>query len=397
MNDQLMRELGERFARADRKLFLVGGSVRDLLLAKTPKDFDFTTDALPKEIQGILRDWADAVWDVGARFGTIAAQKDGFEIEITTMRHDGPGRKPEVVFTDDIIEDLVRRDFTINAMAMQVDAEGLHQGVSDVIDPFNGRTDLFLDLLKTPAEPWKTFTEDPLRMMRAARFAAQLDFKVGDTESLSILSNRELIKSVSAERIAAELDKIVAAQHSFKGWSALLHSRILEIILPEFIGAPVAWVASTDINVRWADTLITAGVKPDQVPAIGKRLKWSNERRQSVTNLVTWVERFALVQDWSWTEVRRVVAAAGPQLDGLLALLDDDILKGRVETLLATEGHPKPLLTGKEILLALGVKPGPVVGRAQQFLWDVRLREGNISKHHAALLLKDWAADKVIV
>lgn len=103
------------------------------------------------------------------------------------------------------------------------------------------------------------------------------------------------------------------------------------------------------------------------------------------------------MQDWSWADVRRVVAAAGPQLTGLLALLDDDILRGRVETLLKTEGAPEPLMSGKEIMLALGIKPGPIVGRAQQFLWDLRLKEGKISKHHAALLLKDWAADKVTV
>lgn len=227
-------------------------------------------------------------------------------------------------------------------------------------------------------------------MLRAARFAAQLDFKVGNTEELSIRSNAELIKGVSAERIATELDKIVAAQHSFKGWSILLHARILELILPEFTGAPVAWVASEDVNVRWADTLLTAGVKPDQVPAIGRRLKWSNERRQTVTNLVTWVERFALVQEWTKPETRRLIAAAGPQLDGLLALLDDEKLAAEVQAMLEAEGHPKPLLTGKEILMALGVPPGPIVGRAQQFLWDVRLKEGALSKHHAAMLLKDW-------
>ena len=227
-------------------------------------------------------------------------------------------------------------------------------------------------------------------MMRAARFAAQLDFKVGNTEELSIRSNHELIKTVSAERIAAELDKIVEAQHSFKGWSVLLHSRILGLILPEFTGAPVAWV-SGDVTVRWADTLLTAGVKSDQVPGIGKRLKWSNERRQAVTNLVTWVERFALVQDWSWADVRRVVAAAGPQLTGLLALLDDDILRGRVETLLKTEGAPEPLMSGKEIMLALGIKPGPIVGRAQQFLWDLRLKEGKLPADEVVGKLREWA------
>ncbi|ASZ74607.1 tRNA nucleotidyltransferase [Mycobacterium phage Phabba] len=390
MNDQLMRELGARFERADRVLFLVGGSVRDMALGKPPKDFDFTTDALPNEILGILRGWADATWDVGARFGTIAAQKDGFDVEITTMRHDGPGRKPEVTFTDSLEEDLIRRDFSINAMAMQVDSAGLHGEIADIIDPFNGRTDLFLELLKTPAEPWKTFTEDPLRMLRAARFAGQLGFKVGNTEELSIHSNRALIQSVSAERIAAELDKLLMGEFASKGIAVLAQTGLLTEIFGDLVlSADVRNLAS--IEARWADLL--HAVDPQAVIALLKRLKMSTARIQAVSELVAWNGRWGKV-DWKsapLSEVRRLVAAAGPQLARLEGLIDSDVLSRRVESLLDTEGHPKPLLTGKEILMALGVQPGPIVGKAQQFLWELRLTEGALCKHHAAMLLKDWA------
>jgi poly(A) polymerase len=384
MHPQLLSSLGLKFDQAGHRLFLVGGSVRDKLLNREVKDWDFTTTAKPDEIQAILASWADAIWDVGARFGTIAARRDGFDVEITTMRTDGPGRKPEVAFTEVLEEDLQRRDFTINAMAMQVTQLGLND---HVIDPFNGKTALSLGLLKTPMDPVKTFTDDPLRMMRAVRFAAQLGFKVGDAEKLAIAANRELIHMVSAERKAVEMDRMLMSPDPFRGLSEMLHTGLLKEILPELIAAPSIKQRAT-LESAWADLLLE--VDPHKVTDITKRFRMSVERQRSVTNLVTWVQRFQEVSEWTWPMVRRVVAISGDLLPQLEELLGDDILSGRIETLLEAEGHPEPFLSGAEVMDLTGLSKGPRVGEALRFLWELRLDEGKLTHEDVISHLADW-------
>lgn len=401
VHEQVFKELGALFETRGHELFLVGGSVRDIALGRNPKDWDFTTTALPEEIKSIIgrpsqHGWADAVWTVGERFGTIAARKDGVEIEITTMRTDGPGRKPEVVWTTDLVEDLKRRDFTINAMAARCDADGLHAEITEIIDPFNGKTDLFLELLKTPDEPWKTFSEDPLRMLRAARFASQLGSKVGSTEEMAMSSNRELVKTVSAERIAAELEKTIAGANPRKGLFTLEWTGLLKLIAPHMESRNVH-DADGDTEVRWA--LAFGGKGGFWVEQDLKALKMSTNHIRRIATLatmaVTWGEGI------DWTHKRHVrellaqVAKADPNdargfLHKALAVIDDPLATSQAEAVLAEEGFPKAPLSGKEIMAHLAFKPGKEVGNAAGWLWGKALDEGPIDKERARALLDEW-------
>lgn len=388
----IFAELGWLFESRDRRLFLVGGSVRDMLLDRDPKDLDFTTDALPDEIEDILKGWADSIWDVGREFGTIAAQKDGQDIEITTFRFDGPGRKPEVTFTDSLVEDLQRRDFSINAMAMHVDHLGLHNHASDIEDPFGGLVDLQQGVLSTPTDPQKTFTEDPLRMLRAARFAAQLGFTVVDTSA--IRENAHLIQTISAERIAAEMDKLLMGENEVRGLIVLQETGLLDFILPE--ADRVGWVLlGDDVETRWADLLLD--VEPEAVEKRLRALKFSTDRVRTVTNLVRWHNKFqGLI--WFKPEIRRVMAAAGEDFPRLVQLLRaSDTLLPLAAALEANEGPLKPLLTGKQVMDALGIKPGPLVGEALEHLWNVRLELGPLKDEDVRRVLTHWAETKGLV
>ena len=232
-------ELGRRFQAAGFSLALVGGSVRDALLGRLGNDLDFTTDARPEQILALLKPWADAIWDVGIAFGTVGARKKArpvaggeprdFQIEITTYRseaYDRDSRKPEVSYGDSIEEDLVRRDFTVNAMAV-----ALPEVV--FIDPYHGLDDLAAKLLRTPGTPEASFSDDPLRMMRAARFSAQLDFQVAPEVVAAMTEMAERIDIVSAERVQAELNKLLLSDHPRQGLLLLVDSGIAGRVLPE--------------------------------------------------------------------------------------------------------------------------------------------------------------------
>ncbi|MGH8834442.1 MAG: CCA tRNA nucleotidyltransferase, partial [Actinomycetes bacterium] len=222
-------ELGERFAAAGFDLALVGGSVRDALLGRLGNDLDFATAARPSEIMSVVRPWADAVWDVGKAFGTIGARRGHFQLEITTYRseaYDRTSRKPVVAFGDSLEGDLERRDFAVNAMALTLPQ-------TRFVDPYGGLADLSRELLRTPASPESSFSDDPLRMMRAARFAAQLGFAVAPEVRQAIVAMTDRLDIVSAERVRDELVKLISAPNPRAGLEILVETGLADQMLPE--------------------------------------------------------------------------------------------------------------------------------------------------------------------
>lgn len=221
--------LGRRFTEAGHELALVGGPVRDAMLGRQHNDLDFTTSARPEQTERLLKGWADAIWDMGRSFGTIGCRKGDWQVEITTYRsesYDPSSRKPDVDFGDNLSGDLGRRDFTVNAMAVRLPGRELE-------DPYGGVVDLAHRLLRTPGRPEDSFSDDPLRMMRAARFAAQLGFTVDPAvvEAMRAMAGR--IEIISAERVRDELVKLVCAPYPRLGLTLLVETGLAEIVLPE--------------------------------------------------------------------------------------------------------------------------------------------------------------------
>ncbi|GAB3133784.1 CCA tRNA nucleotidyltransferase [Microbispora hainanensis] len=222
-------ELGELFSARGHELALVGGSVRDVLLGRASKDLDLTTDARPERVLEIVKDWADAVWTIGIDFGTVGVRKGGWLLEITTYRsesYDPASRKPEVMYGDSLEGDLARRDFAVNAMAVRLPGH-------EFVDPYGGLPDLAAKILRTPGRPEQSFDDDPLRMLRAARFAGQLGFTVAPqvVEAMTAMSGR--IEIVSAERIRDELDKLILGAHPRLGLALLVDTGLAAHVLPE--------------------------------------------------------------------------------------------------------------------------------------------------------------------
>ncbi|MDP3891961.1 CCA tRNA nucleotidyltransferase, partial [Nocardioides sp.] len=222
-------ELGARFTSAGETLALVGGPVRDAMLGRLQNDLDFTTSAPPEVTERLLRGWADAIWDMGRDFGTIGARSGEWQIEITTYRaekYDPTSRKPQVEYGDSLTGDLGRRDFTVNAMAVTVPGREFE-------DPYGGVVDLATRTLRTPGRPEDSFSDDPLRMMRAARFAAQLGFTVdpGVVEAMTTMADR--IEIISAERVRDELVKLVCAPYPRRGLALLVETGLADRVLPE--------------------------------------------------------------------------------------------------------------------------------------------------------------------
>ncbi len=227
--DPVIKPLGQRFAAAGHSLELVGGPVRDAMLGRLHNDLDFTTSARPDDIERLVSGWADAVWDIGREFGTIGCRKGPWQIEITTYRsdaYDPSSRKPEVRFGDSLDGDLGRRDFTVNAMALTVPGGEFH-------DPHGGVVDLAHRVLRTPATPEESFSDDPLRMMRAARFAAQLGFAVAPEVVAAMTDMASRIEIISAERIRDEIVKLVCAPYPRLGLTLLVETGLADIVLPE--------------------------------------------------------------------------------------------------------------------------------------------------------------------
>lgn len=454
-------DLARRFQEAGFTLALVGGSVRDALLGRLGNDLDFTTDARPDDVLKIVRPWADSVWEVGIAFGTVGVQKEGrggdgrqdFQIEVTTYRseaYDRTSRKPEVSYGDSIEDDLVRRDFTVNAMAVALPQK-------EFIDPYGGLQDLAAGVLRTPGTPEASFSDDPLRMLRAARFAAQLDFEVAPDVVAAMKAMAERIEIVSAERVREELNKLILSGHPRKGLALLVDTGLAERVLPEL---PALRLESDehhrhkdvyehsltvleqaidleedgpDLVLRLAALLHDigkprtrrfekdGGVSFHHHEVVGAKLtkkrmtelKYSNELVKDVTRLVELHLRFHGYGTGEWTDsaVRRYVRDAGPLLDRLHKLTRSDCttrnkrkatalsraydgLEERIAQLQEQEelDSIRPDLDGNQIMETLGVGPGPQIGAAYKFLLELRLENGPMARDEAVSALKEWWA-----
>ncbi|MDP8938272.1 MAG: CCA tRNA nucleotidyltransferase [Actinomycetota bacterium] len=440
--------LAERFTAAGHRLYLVGGSVRDAILGRSidTRDLDFTTDARPDQIEGVLAGWADAIWDQGRRFGTIGARKDGRAYEITTHRAEAyspDSRKPEVAFADAVEADLSRRDFTVNAMALALpDAE--------LIDPFGGVSDLASTRLRTPLGPQESFTDDPLRMLRAARFLAGYGL-VPDPDLVdAVKSLRGRMEIVSVERIRDELDKLLVVETPGQGLWFLVHTKLAEEFLPELpalalemdpvhhhkdvLAHTIAVVDKTrpdkvlrlaallhDIGKPKTRSFGPGGVTFHHHEVVGARmaeermraLHYPTEEIAQVRRLVELHLRFhGFGTGWTDSAVRRYARDAGPLLDKLNELTRCDCttrnqakarelarrmdqLEARIAELEAQEElhRIRPELDGHQIMEHLGIGPGPLVGRAYAHLLEIRLDEGPLGEEEARRRLDAWWAE----
>ncbi|WP_249138561.1 CCA tRNA nucleotidyltransferase [Phycicoccus avicenniae] len=456
----VLTDLGERFAADGHDLALVGGPVRDAFLGRTSNDLDLTTSARPDDIEPILQDWGNATWDMGRQFGTIGARRGGTVVEVTTYRadaYDGTTRKPVVAFGDSLEEDLVRRDFAVNAMALRVPDLAF-------VDPHGGLADLEQRVLRTPSSPEVSFGDDPLRMMRAARFVAQLGF-VPAPEVLGAMTEMAgSIDIVSAERVRDELSKLLLGDHPRAGLELLVASGLADRVLPELpalrleidehhrhkdvydhsmivleqaidlegpADGPPESVPGPDLVLRLAAILHDVGkpatrrfedgggVSFHHHEVVGaklaakrmKALRFDKETTKRVARLVELHLRFHGYGDGQWTDsaVRRYVTDAGDLLPRLHRLTRADCttrnvrkarrlaaayedLEVRIDRLLAEEELKavRPELDGNEIAEALGIRPGPVLGRAYKHLLAVRLDEGPLGKDAARERLLAW-------
>jgi poly(A) polymerase len=452
----VLRDIGAVFADAGHELYLVGGSVRDALLGRLYSDLDFTTDARPEQMQKLLRGWADALWDTGIEFGTIGVGKGGHRFEITTFRadsYDQVSRNPQVRFGDRLSDDLVRRDFTVNAMAVRITAAG----PAEFLDPLGGLTALRDRMLDTPSAPQVSFGDDPLRMLRAARFVSQLGFAVAPRVLEALLEMAPQLGRITPERVAAELDKLLLGADPVAGVDLMVQTGLGAVVLPE-VGEmrmaidehhqhkDVYWHSLTvlkqavdleepgsppDLVLRWAALLHDIG-KPDTrrhesdggvsfhhhevvgAKMVRKRmraLKYSKQMVDDVSQLVYLHLRFHGYGDGRWTDsaVRRYVTDAGPLLDRLHKLVRADCttrnkrraarlqanydeLEARIAELAAKEDlqRVRPDLDGNAIMEILGIPPGPLVGKAWNHLKELRLDRGPLDHDEAIAELHAW-------
>ena len=452
-------DLAKQFKAAGFKLALVGGPVRDAILGRLGNDLDFTTDALPKQSEKILEKWADSVWDIGAAFGTVAGKKGEITVEITTYRsesYDSSSRKPDVEFGKSIEADLARRDFTINAMALELTTDQ-----PTFIDLFNGVTDLQNKLIKTPGKPEDSFTDDPLRMMRAARFISQLNFEVDPAIITAIKDMSARLEIISAERIRDEFTKIILSPSPRIGITLLVETGLANYFLPEVpklkleidehhhhkdvyehsltvlekaigleqrLGGPNLTLRLAallhDIGKPKTKQLIPGGgVSFHHHEVVGarmckerlKKLRFDNQLVNDVSKLTFLHLRFHGYGLGEWTDsaVRRYVRDAGELLthlhlltradcttrnkqkaDGLAKIYDQ--LEERIEVLMAQEELNKirPDLTGDQIMQILGIKPSPMVGKAYDFLLELRLEHGPQGEEKATAELLKWRKEQ---
>jgi poly(A) polymerase len=465
-----LQPIAARFAAAGHQLFLVGGTVRDLLVGTAGKDFDLdlTTDARPDQIKACLEGWADALWTQGERFGTIGARRDAHDgypdrvYEITTFRTESyseDSRKPVVSFGDSIEEDLCRRDFTVNAMALEITS-----ATPTLVDPHGGAVDLLSKVLRTPMGPEISFSDDPLRMLRAARFIAGYQLVPGPELLEAVREMASRIEIVSPERIRDELDKLITVDHPTAGLWFLVDTGLADHFLPEL---PAMRLEHDPIH-RHKDVLthtfaVVENVRPhvEQDPqrpefdfrvtrlaalfhdigkprtrgfqsgkgttfhhhdAVGARmtrkrltaLRYSGEDISAITELVALHLRFHTYRlGWSDSAVRRYVRDAGPLLQELNVLTRCDCttrnerkakvlsqrmdeLEERIDELNAAEelAALRPELDGRRIMEHLQLSPGPLVGRALDFLMEIRLEEGIIGEEAALARIEEWYASQ---
>ncbi len=447
-------ELGARFDRAGYELHLVGGSVRDALLGRLGNDLDFATSATPDETLAVLKGWAESIWETGREFGTIGAARRGLQLEITTYRaeaYDGVSRNPVVQYGTSLLDDLRRRDFTVNAMAVSVPGHRF-------TDPYGGLADLAAGLLRTPGTPQQSFGDDPLRMLRAARFAAQLGFTVAGPVLEAMSAMAADLDRITAERIRDELTKLVCAADPVRGLRLLVDTGLADRFLPELSGlkleidehaqhkdvyehtltvvrnAIAMEDEGPDFVLRMAALMHDVGkpatkeVGPDgrvsfhHHEVVGARLtkqrlkalRYPKDVLSDVTELVALHLRFYGYGRGEWTDsaVRRYVTDAGPLLPRLHKLTrsdcttrnrrkaaalaaDYDALEERIAQLQAAEdlARVRPDLDGNAIMELLGLPPGPLVGQAWRYLKELRLERGPLDHDEAVAELYRWAGE----
>jgi poly(A) polymerase len=445
-------ELAERFRAAGHELYLVGGSVRDLAMRRNEPstDVDLATDALPDDTLAIVKPVAEAVWLQGKEFGTIGARIAGDDYEITTFRTERyrpDSRHPDVDFQSDIEVDLSRRDFTVNAMAIKLPGR-------DRIDPFGGFEDIQRKLLRTPIDPELSFTDDPLRMLRAFRFASQLDFHI-DSETLGAIEKlRDKLGTVSAERIREELNRLLLGNAPGRALRLADSTGLLELFLPEVSAlkleqdpvhrhkdvflhtlAVVERTPPDDLVLRLAALLHDIGKPRTRAitdegvtfhlhEVLGaklararlKELRYRNDIVDAVAEIIRLHHRFHTYrQGWTDAAVRRYVRDAGPLLGRLNDLVSADCttrnpvkakrlaarmveLKERIRELAKQEemDRMRPALDGVQIMAFLGVGQGRLIGEAREFLLDIRMDEGEITLDEAYARLETWAKERGI-
>lgn len=442
-------ELAGEFRRAGFGLWLVGGWVRDALLGEIHADLDFATDARPDDSAPILTSWSGGdPWKTGIDFGTVGAQKAGVRVEVTTFRREvyrADSRNPEVSFADDLETDLSRRDFTINALAIVIPR-------GDLIDPFGGVSDLATRRLRTPMGAEISFSDDPLRMLRALRFVATLGFDPDKDVVEAIHRMHDRLRIVSAERIRDELSRLVLGESVSRAFDLATLTGLLEEFLPEVpalrlaqdpvhrhkdvfrhtlavLDRVLALEEEPDLPLRFAALLHDIGkprtkrITPEGVTfhhheVVGaevaearlRALRYPTRLVSEVTELVYLHMRFHTYRlGWTDRAVRRYVRDAGALLPKLNTLVRADCttrnpakarelaarmdeLEARVSELAASEelSRLRPSLDGNEVMAHLGVPPGPLVGRARDFLTEIRMDEGEISKEEAYRRLDEW-------
>jgi poly(A) polymerase len=452
-------QLGAVFAAAGYELHLVGGTVRDALMGRAATDVDLTTDARPEQVLELLEPLAQTTWTTGIEFGTIGAQVDAQPCEITTYRadrYDRVGRNPAVVYGESLIDDLRRRDFTMNAMALSLTQAVPGERV--FTDPFGGLADLARGRLMTPGTPEESFADDPLRMLRAARFASTLGVTVAPEVLAAMTAMSDQLGRITAERVQAELNKLLLGAHPRAGLQVLVDTGLAEVVLPELPALRMAAdehgehkdvYAHTlqvleqaidledepDLTLRWAALLHDIGKPATRAFGPGgrvsfhhhevvgarlarkrlKQLRFSKQLTEDIADLVFLHLRFYGYRDGEWTDsaVRRYVVDAGPLLPRLHKLVRSDCttrnqrkaaalsraydtLEERIAVLEAREELAKirPDLDGNEIMAILEIPAGPLVGRAYKYLLELRMVDGPLTHDAAVAALKRWYAEQ---
>ena len=455
-----MEPLAARFRAAGHRLYLVGGTVRDLLMATgdgpidpAAMDFDATTTARPDEIKKIVADIADALWTQGERFGTIGLKIGERVYEITTHRAEAyspDSRKPEVMYADDIHMDLSRRDFTINAMALELTSD-----TPTLVDPFGGAADLLTRNLRTPLSAEESFSDDPLRMLRAARFVSQLEVTPDPSIITAVTAMADRLSIVSAERVRVEFDKLMTTKRPSFGLWFLIDTGLVDHFLPELklmrleqdpihrhkdvLTHTIAVVENVQSDLpREFDFRITRlaalyhdigkprtrgfkegkGVTFHHHEVVGarmtrermKQMKYPNEDIAAVSELVAISGRFHTYQmGWTDSAVRRYVRDAGEYLNELNVLVRCDCttrnekkakilarrmdeMEDRIAEVSAREelASLRPELDGQRVMELLNVPAGPAVGAAMEFLMDIRLEDGLLGEDVIIERLKKW-------